>query len=57
MTKTTLKMIAVAAKNLSEQAEAAAEADVVTDAEISVVRRSWLNVKNACRGLARSKKK
>lgn len=57
MTKATLKMISIAAQNLAETAAAAADADVVTDNEISVIRRSWLNVKNACRVLARSKKK
>jgi len=57
MNKATCLMIAASARTLAEQATAIAESGEVTQDSVDTLRRTWLNVKNACRGLVKSRKK
>ena len=56
MTKTMLLLIASNARSLAEQAEAAASGESITPDVVGVIRRSFLNLKNACAGLANKRK-
>ena len=54
--KTAMKLIAVAAQNVADQANAVAESETNTDHNVAVVRRAFLSLNSACDVLRRKKK-